>query len=412
MYNLRKEVFFSIIAQILIMLIGLVINKLLSNNLNVEDYGLFNIIKRTATIISFVLLGGMGIAIPKYVPQSIDYTERFKFIISGLFLVIVISVFFLIIVIIFEDSANRNIFNGGNNIIISFFYGISITLLSFLYSYYRGRDKILLFNLVQIFAQILILILTLLYSKTVFYYIKYSIVINFLFFLIFFIYEVFKNYKICKVAIKNGLGSYIKELWNYGYSRMIGDLFLFSLTTIPLLIINKKFSGSDVAFFSVGITLTSLISPIFSYIGVILLPKVSQAISEKKNNEVYRIVNKFIKMYVFISILVILFIYLFDDLLIKLFFSESYLEARGIVFWVSLSILPNSLYLLLRNPIDAISKIPFNTINLFISCFFGFALMWYSNTPIYIGKSYLLLQILLGSLSFLTWQLIKKKKYV
>jgi hypothetical protein len=49
MYNLRKDILFSIITQLALMLIALVINKLLSINLTVSDYGEFNIVKRAST---------------------------------------------------------------------------------------------------------------------------------------------------------------------------------------------------------------------------------------------------------------------------------------------------------------------------------------------------------------------------
>ena len=86
MYNLRKDILFSIITQLALMLIALVINKLLSINLTVSDYGEFNIVKRASTVASFTMLAGMGIAIPKYIPQSKNNQEKMKFLLSAFIL--------------------------------------------------------------------------------------------------------------------------------------------------------------------------------------------------------------------------------------------------------------------------------------------------------------------------------------
>ncbi|PIE50801.1 MAG: hypothetical protein CSA38_01365 [Flavobacteriales bacterium] len=412
MYNLRKDVIFSVFVQFSLMVFGLLINKLLSNHLSVEEYGQFNIIKRTATIISFVLLAGMGIAIPKYVPQNKTDIGKFQYIFSGFFLVLMISVVFFVGILVFESKANDIIFNGDEDIMVAYFYGISITFLSFLYAYYRGLNKILSFNLIQMLVQFLILVVAYFCTKNVFVFIKYSIVVNFGVFVVFSLLEGKKYFKIGQKVIKENLIPSLKELWSFGYSRMVGDLFLFSLTAVPLLIVNKKFTEVEVAYFSVAITLTSLVSPIFSYIGVILLPKVSQAMAENKIHEVFKTINKFMAMYIVLSVGIIGFIYLFDDFLIRLFFSAEYLPSKNIIFWVSFGILPNALYLLLRNPIDAYSKIPFNTINLIIACVIGFSMMWYSEHFLQIGKSYLVLQIILGVLSFVVWGVMKKKENV
>jgi O-antigen/teichoic acid export membrane protein len=412
MYNLRKDILFSIITQLALMLIALVINKLLSINLTVSDYGEFNIVKRASTVASFTMLAGMGIAIPKYIPQSKNNQEKMKFLLSAFILIIFISLVVLFFVFILKKSINRYVFNNSDFVAISYCYACSIALLSFLYSYYRGFNKIISFNLVQILIQFSVLLITIFYSSNFLLYLWLNIIVSILFF-IFFIYYDLRNHfiSILSFSIKE-LYTYIKELWSFGYSRMMGDFLLFSLTTLPLLIINFKFGSIDSAYFSVAITLTSMISPIFSYIGVILLPKVSQAISENKISDIISLVNKFLLMYVLFSLLVIVIIYFFDDMLIRLFFSKSYLQSKDILIIISFSILPNSIYLLLRNPIDAFSKTPYNTYNLVLSSTIGFIVMFWSKNLVEISKAYVLLQFLLGTISFFIWQKLKIKKNV
>ena len=57
---------FSVLIQIFIMIVGLSINKLISINFGVESYSTYSVFKNLSAVISFTMLSGMGIALPKF----------------------------------------------------------------------------------------------------------------------------------------------------------------------------------------------------------------------------------------------------------------------------------------------------------------------------------------------------------
>jgi hypothetical protein len=75
-----------------------------------------------------------------------------------------------------------------------------------------------------------------------------------------------------------------------------------------------------------------------------------------------------------------------------------------------LAILPQSIYLLYRNPIDAISKTPYNTLNLGICLTIMVFAFYQLNTLQHFAYAFLGVCILKGVISILTWEVLKKKK--
>jgi hypothetical protein len=93
----------------------------------------------------------------------------------------------------------------------------------------------------------------------------------------------------------------------------------------------------------------------------------------------------------------------------SLFFSEEYLVTKELSQILLLSILPQALYLLYRNPIDAISVIPYNTINLCICLTVMVIAFSYSQSITQLAWAYLTVSLLQGGISWLTWTILKHK---
>ena len=66
--GMGKDVVWTFSLQIVIMLCSFAINKILSNRLSIDDFGQYNVIKRSVQVLSFVMLAGVGIALPRYIP--------------------------------------------------------------------------------------------------------------------------------------------------------------------------------------------------------------------------------------------------------------------------------------------------------------------------------------------------------
>ena len=105
-----------------------------------------------------------------------------------------------------------------------------------------------------------------------------------------------------------------------------------------------------------------MVTPVFSFMGIILLPYVSECIAKHELRAANRFVSRLALLYLGASLLAIAALYLFTDFLTSLLFADSYLVTADITRIMILSILPQAVYLLYRNPIDAVSVIPYNTI--------------------------------------------------
>ena len=66
--KMSKDVIWTFTIQMAIMLCAFAITKILSNRLSVDDFGQYNLIKRSVQVLSFVMLAGVGIALPRYIP--------------------------------------------------------------------------------------------------------------------------------------------------------------------------------------------------------------------------------------------------------------------------------------------------------------------------------------------------------
>ncbi|WP_421497733.1 hypothetical protein ACSLMH_14555 [Flavobacterium columnare] len=410
MISFKKDVLFSVAVQFLLLVFGLLLNKILSNTLSVEDFGNFNLIKRASTVVSFTMLAGMGIAIPRYLPLLKAKSEKYKYLATAFFIVISITFFFLVLISFFGHYFNEILFNGSVFINISFLYAFSITMLSFLFASFRGFEKSLNFNVSQLVIQFIVLILTFFYGYNVQEYVILSSVVSLLLVVVFFGFVFVIDKKQLFALNLTGAQTIIKELSWFGFPRMLGDFFLFSLHAVPLFLISKKFGIQQASMLTVAVTLTSMITPFFSYLGMVFLPKLSSLYGEGNIREIRRIVNLFLIAFIGISLVFTLGLLFFDNWLITLFFSSSYLKASEMIVVVSYSMIPNAIYLLLRNPIDVLSKVPYNTLNLILACTIGFIMMYYSTQMIHLLYAFVFIFVWLGVASYLIWLKLLKNE--
>ena len=111
--------------------------------------------------------------------------------------------------------------------------------------------------------------------------------------------------------------------------------------------------------------------------------------------------------------MMIAFVYLFPKFVIKVLYSDEYFEAIPLMKIIILAILPNALYLLFRNPLDAISKFPYNTICLIMGFVVMVVLMLRSTTILQCAIAFIIGYAVLGVLSMGAWFLsviLKKRK--
>ena len=163
------------------------------------------------------------------------------------------------------------------------------------------------------------------------------------------------------------------------------------------------------AYFSVGIFFVTMVTPIFSFMGIILLPYVSKALARSEMATANRLVNRLAITYIGTSLLFISVIYIFTELLTTLLFSSDYIVTKDLTRIMILSILPQAVYMLYRNTIDAVSVIPYNAI--FLGICLGVMVIGFMLSPTLTLYAwvYLAVSTLQGLLAWGAWTLLSKK---
>lgn len=416
--SLAKDIFWTLIGQITVLLVLLVVNKLLSNILSVEDFGKYNIIKRSTSVLSFVLLGGMGIAIPRYLSISIlhRYNIRKTQILlraAWIYLILVNVITSVIYLLLFTSISNIVIASNDFTLyVLCLIYSITIALGAYVYAYYRGIGDFKLFNISQIFFQLLTIVPFAFDVRSLTSIIGAWTLLNLGFVIFFSIKEIHKysniinrfNFKI------NEIRNSFVELSRFSFPRLIGDFFLFAYSAFPVIYVGSHLGYEETSYYSIGVSLVTMITPVFSFLGVILLPLVAKDIANNQAEKANRLVKKLSVLYIVVALLLTLVVYFGMEYMISFFFAEKYLQALPFAKVISLSLLPQAMYLLYRNPNDAASVFPYNTIIIMFSLtvmVLGFCL---SRTLLQFAYIYLVTSIIQGVFSFGTWQLILLNK--
>lgn len=416
--ELGKDIFWTLFGQILIMVVLLLMNKALSNLLTVEEFGRYNIVRRSTSVITFVLVGGLGITMPRYLSISIGKKDvrgiQAYLFASWVYLLIIVGCVSLVYLLLYKELAT--IVLGSNDFdfyVACLLYAVTAAINTYIYAYYRGIGKFKLFNLSQIIAQILLLLPILFQIDNLFYIICSWTLLNIVFIISILVKEN-RNYHsvMCKfrASVKMDLVK-LKEIFVYSFPRLLGDFFLFSYSAFPVIYVGYFLGQDQASYYSVGVSLVSMVTPIFSFLGVVLLPSISKMIAIKQMPVANRLVTRVALVYLCLSLVLTTILYFKMDLLIHLFFADKYLVAGEIGKILALSLLPQSMYLLYRNPNDAASVFPFNTIILavsFVLLVCGFLMFDTLSQYAYVYLAVAFVQCLL---SMIVWYIFSIKKY-
>ena len=418
--KMTKDVVWTFIIQMIIMLSSFIITKLLSNRLNMDEFGQYNLIKRSIQVLSFMMLAGVGITLPRYIPlyqKGIPRKSIFPLMKASLIFILCVSLLVCLFCGLFRGEVQQLIIgDSDNNLLYTIIlaYAFLLALTQFTYAYYRGISNFKWYNGAQLGLQLAIIIplifLPILTTKHVF---ASWLVITGAFVAFCWGRELWSKNWVKSSRLHNkwntSLLDELKIIVRYSSGRLLADFFLFSLSAFPLIYISHQQGFQATAHFSVGMTFVTIVTTLFSFMGIILLPFVSQCIAKNEIKKACNFINQLLVLYISAAFLISIPFYLFTDFLTSLFFSEEYLVTKDLSHILLLSILPQALYLLYRNPIDAISIIPYNTIILCICLTVMVFTFSFSQSITYIAWAYFIVSLLQGGLSWFTWTILKHK---
>ena len=413
--GMGRDVVWTFSIQILIMLCSFAINKLLASRLSIDDFGQYNVIKRSVQVLSFVMLAGVGIALPRYIPLYRNGTPPRRILPllgASLIYIIGVSIVVLSLCILFSSQMQDIVIGEGGNmnlLLIALAYAFILAMAQYAFAYYRGMGDFKWYNGSQLAMQLAIILpLVLLPVLTVKNVFISWLIITILLVVYYLGRELWHHFHFSNLNTQS-LRESLHEIIKYSSGRLVADFFQFSLAAFPLIYISNIQGLQSTAYYSVGITLVTMVTPVFSFMGIILLPYVSQAIAKNEMKSANRFITRLFLLYMGSSAFITMVFYLFISFLTTLFFAESYLVTTDLSRIMILAILPQAAYMLYRNTIDAVSVIPYNAIILgicILAMVVGFTL---STTLTQFAWVYLAVSILQGLLSWLTWITLSRK---
>lgn len=413
--GLRRDVVWTFAIQILIMFCSFAINKLLASRLSIDDFGQYNVIKRSVQVLSFVMLAGVGIALPRYIPLYRNGTPPRRImplLMASLIYIVGISIAVFAVCMIFSSQMQEIIIGSEAEdglYYTALAYAFILAMSQYVFAYYRGISHFKWYNGSQLAIQMAIIIpLVLLPVLTVSNVFVSWLLITTVFVAFLLVRELKRHYQLSTINYQSFRESF-HEIIRYSSGRLVADFFQFSLAAFPLIYISNVLGLQPTAYFSVGIFFVTMITPIFSFMGIILLPYVSQAIARHEMTSATRFIHRLLLLYVCGSLFFIAVLSLFTEFLTTLLFAADYVVATDFTRIMVLSILPQAIYMLYRNTIDAVSVIPYNAIILGVCILAMVISFMLSTTLTQFAWAYLAVSLLQGLLSFITWQVIKTR---
>jgi len=364
-----KDIFLTFVTQAIILVALIFVYRLIAQNFGPEEVGKYSLVKRVIGFLQPLLLLGLGVGLPRYVAMSRDLEQRSSYLKVGGLIVTPLVFVFLIFINIFKEYFAKIFFGSINyiNLVLPFsFFLAALILHSLVYSYFRGRLLVKTFNSLQIINLALVPIIILIFFKNITIE-KLITLIGIATFIIAFLFSLFFVKEIFIYNKRKRFKKSLKELFVYSLPRLPGDFVLAGLFSLGPIFAAHFASIQEVGYLSVSQSLLKTIGAGIAPLGIILLPKVSNLISNGRQEIVKENLNFFWGAVFQSSIFICFQLIIFADTIIKYWLGPNFSSAVPVMQIVFCSIVFYAFYVSMRNILDAAKVRPINTINLFIS---------------------------------------------
>jgi O-antigen/teichoic acid export membrane protein len=158
-----------------------------------------------------------------------------------------------------------------------------------------------------------------------------------------------------------------KDLLSYGVQRIPGDFTLVALFSLPVTVVAHLQGVQQAGYLAFAISVLSMICAVFQPVGLVLLPKATYMLAEGLRRELRAHVSQLLKISVLTSLVLASFIGVFANPLFRIYLGHGYEQVAGLVRIMVIGAIPYSVYLVLRNVIDAFHKNGVTTLILLLS---------------------------------------------
>lgn len=196
----------------------------------------------------------------------------------------------------------------------------------------------------------------------------------------------------------------LRELLRFGGVRVPGEFALTGLLGLPAVFIAH---GSDVrtaGLFAFSLALLVMVGAVFAPLGLVMLPQLSSLQARGQVDRIPRIVGRALLAALVLSTAGAIAFHFLGDLAIRLYLGQGYEAAAGLARTVLWAAVPYSVYIVLRNALDALHVRPYNTKNLVIALALLVAAQPFVSGALQQARVILGVMTVLGALSYLDYR--------
>jgi O-antigen/teichoic acid export membrane protein len=327
--------------------------KLAAHFLGKTGFSEYAVARRTISILYPVVLLGLGVGLPRYIADATgrgDEGLRARYFGATLWCV---GLSALVCVVLLNSFPGRlaYLFFGSREY-TSLILPLSLVvagsaLHAIVYSYFRGILNMRAANLLQFLSLGLVpLAVFTFYSQSV------QALLTALGILTIVVAGLALPFTPLRAAAKNNRGQ-AKELLRFGIQRVPGDFILMALLALPVTFVAHLKGVQEAGFVAFGISVVSVIGSVFAPVGLVLLPKAATMFAEGSSKELREHLRTLLRFTFAVSVVMILAIWMWAPGIIRLYLGVGFEQVVPIVRLLVVGALPYSLYLVVRNLVDA-----------------------------------------------------------
>lgn len=364
--RLDPDLFVTGIAQLLIQMGGAAFLFFSASVLSAEDFGSYQVGRRTFSLIGFPALVGTGLSVPRLVAMAVgeEYKNRIQILLSAISIVFPILGLLALLSFLFPKQVGQFVFGASATPALTAGLIVCIVGLCFhtlIYGYLRGirslsmASVLAVVNMVAVPFVALILCnrdpgLLLLYGGLGWITVS-GVSTSYL----------FSGSSIHLLKIERHV---VNEMLVYGIPRVPGEFAQFGLSAVPVLIVSHMHGMQDAGFLSFAISVMMLASSMFDFLNIYLLPHLSALAAEHRWNDIRKLIKKSILVVIAGTAFVGVIGWLLLGYIVSLLLDPAYYQAVPYARLLLLGVLPYSLFKTLRTALDAIWRFPYGSLSL------------------------------------------------
>ena len=405
-----KSYAFTFVAELGVLLGGLVTLKIAGDTLGPTGFGEYAVARRAVSLLTFPLLLGLGISIPRYVSLTVASDPSGKtaagYSLASLCIgVPLVTTFGLAGLIaptwfagLFYGDPKFGFLTGPILLAISGLYAHTLV-----YANFRGRLRMWPANLLQLGNLAVAPAVAVLTSRG---NAAGAIRVTGILWLV--TSAATASWSVLRRGFQAPAGDVLKkatlDLLTFGAPRVVGEFALFGFFALPTFYVAHTVGVEGAGLFSFALSLVQVLSSMFAAVGILLLPYISRQVATGSWERIGNVVSKSLAASLLVTLVAVAVLEIMMGSLIPWVMGRTFAPAVVPARWLVAGALPFVAYTLLRDPLDAIAVWPYNTINLGVTLLGVMAALWFGNVWFSPAPAVALGMLLLGALTVLAWR--------